>query len=87
MLSRFDYLAHGLWGKTFFCKLALVLQRQFERVRKIRFGLFDGFALRNRGRNLLHKARIAPLFGGFINGCQFHASRLSHLHMVAVETR
>jgi len=32
MLSRFDYLAHGLWGKTFFCKLALPLQREFERV-------------------------------------------------------
>jgi len=33
MLSRFDYLAHGLRGKTFFCELALALQRQFERVR------------------------------------------------------
>src|SRR3989454_12312445 len=74
----FDYLADGLWGKTFFCKLALALQRQFERVRKIRFGLFDGFALRNRGRNLFHKAGIATLFGGVKNGCQFHASRLSH---------
>ncbi len=74
----FDYLAHGVCGKAFFRKLALALQRQFQRVRKIRFGLFDGFALRNRGRNLLHKAGIATLFGGFKNGCQFHASRLSH---------
>src|SRR5260370_26389627 len=63
-------------GET--CKLALALQRQFERFRKIRFGLFDGFALRNRGRNLFPKAGIATLFGGFKNGCQFHASRLSH---------
>ncbi len=59
----FDYLAHGVCGKAFFRKLALALQRQFQRVRKIRFGLFDGFALRNRGRNLFHKAGIATLFG------------------------
>jgi hypothetical protein len=38
-----------VWGKAFFRKLALALQRQFERVGKIRFGLFDGFALRNHG--------------------------------------
>src|SRR5260370_13036009 len=74
-------LAPGLetvWGKAFFRQLALALQRQFERVGKIRFGLFDGFALRNRGRNLLDEAGIAALFGGFKNGCQFHASILSH---------
>jgi hypothetical protein len=34
--------------------------------------------LRNRGRKLFHKAGIATLFGGFKNGCQFHAFRLSH---------
>jgi len=50
-------------------------------VRKICFGLFDGFALRNRGRNLLNEAGIAPLFGGFKNGCQFHSCRLSHPSM------
>jgi len=60
-----------VWGKAFFCKLALALQSQFEGVRKIRFGLLDGFALRNRGRKFLNEARIAALFRGFINGCQF----------------
>jgi len=68
-----------VWGKAFFRKLALALQRQLERVRKIRFGLFDGFALRNRGGKLFHKTSIATLFGGFKNGCQFHARRLSPL--------
>lgn len=68
-----------MWGKPFFRELALALQRQLERVRKIRFGLFDGFALRNRGGKLFHKTSIATLFGGFKNGCQFHARRLSPL--------
>ena len=84
LVSCFRYfknLAHSLWGKAFFRKLALALQRQLERVRKIRFGLFDGFTLRNRGGKLFHKTSIATLFGGFKNGCQFHARRLSHLRM------
>src|SRR5260370_10418640 len=46
------------------CKLALALQRQFERVRTIRFGLFDVFAWRNRRRNLFHEAAIATPFAG-----------------------
>jgi len=68
-----------VWGKAFFRKLALALQRQLERVRKIRLSLFDGFALRNRRGKLFHKTSIATLFGGFKNGCQFHARRLSPL--------
>jgi len=75
----FENLTHRVWRKAFFCKLALALQRQLEGVRKIQFGLFDGFALRNRGGKLFHKTSVATLFGGFKNGGQFHARRLSHL--------
>jgi hypothetical protein len=75
----FENLTHRMRGKAFFRKLALALQRQLERVRKIRFGLYDGFALGNRGGKLFHKTSIATFFGGFKNGCQFHARRLSHL--------
>jgi hypothetical protein len=35
--------------------------------------------LRYRGGKLFHKASVATLFGGFKNGCQFHARRLSPL--------
>ena len=57
------------WGKAFFRKPALALQRQHKRGRKIRFSLFDGFALRNRGGKLFYKTSIATLFGGLENGC------------------
>src|SRR5271163_3954798 len=77
---RFSTWVSALWPRNF-CKLALALQRQLERVCKIRFGLFDGFALRNRGGKLFHKTSVATLFCGLKNGCQFHARRLSHLLM------
>jgi hypothetical protein len=38
--------------RPFSASWALALQRQPQHIRKIRFGLFDGFTLRNRGGKL-----------------------------------
>ena len=84
MLPRFRILAHGVWGKAFFRKLALALQSQFKRVGKIHL------SMAREGRSL-------PEAGGEFDGGQaalvveagggplwLHPASMTCLHVFAI---